>query len=132
MHPALNQGISAKVHDALAGFGEIDHEGKYLAAAADHHFSRLAAREIDDVGRDEIIDHDDIGGLQCAHGAQRQELRVCGSRIEERDGALLRSAGLRARSIQHDVEIALLRLTIGMSDGVGREQLPEGAPGGGR
>jgi hypothetical protein len=128
MPPSLDQGIGAKVHDALAGLGEIDHEGKYFAAASDHHFSRLAAREIDDVGRDEIIDHDDIGGLQRAHRAQRQELRVCGSRIQERDGAALRGACLRARVAHKGVEIALSRLAIAMRDGVRGEQPPEGAP----
>ena len=46
-----------------------------LAAVADQHLPRLAAREVDDFGRDAIIDDDDVGALQCANGAQREQIR---------------------------------------------------------
>ena len=41
-----------------------------MAGLADHHLLRLAPREIEDLRRHQIVEQDDVGGLQRAHRAQ--------------------------------------------------------------
>ena len=84
-------------HHALAGLGEREHgriaivrvAGRTLAGVADQHLPRLAASEVENIRSDEIVDHDHVGRLQGAHGAQREQFGVARARSDERDAASL-------------------------------------------
>ena len=100
-------------HHAPAGAGERDHQGvdlvlpagRAVAGLADQH-PCLAPREIEHIGRHQIVEQDDVGGLQRAHGAQRQQLGIAGAGADQRDRAVLdrrafvprRSAAISAKS----------------------------------
>ena len=58
---------------------------------ADQHAFGLAASEFEDAVGDEIVEEDHVGGLQRAHGLQRQKLGFAGAGADESDTA----AGLR-------------------------------------
>ncbi len=56
-----------------------------MTGLADHHLLRLAAREIQHLAADQIVDQDHIGGLQRAHGAQGEQLRIARAGADEHD-----------------------------------------------
>ena len=81
-------------HHAPAGLGERDHQRSDLAlparrttSLADQHLLCLAAGEVEHLRREVIIDQDDVGRLQRAHGAQRKQLGIAGARADQRDAA---------------------------------------------
>ena len=45
---------------------------------ADQHLLGLAPGEVEDFGRDQIVYENDVGRLQRAHRAQREQLRIAG------------------------------------------------------
>ena len=95
-------------HHAAAGFGERDHQRvdvvlparDFVPGLADQHFLGFAAREIENVGGDQIVEQDHVGRLQRAHGAQRQQFRIARAGADEDDGArfLARRAGASSAS----------------------------------
>ena len=85
----------------------------------------LAAREIQHVARDQIVEQNDVGRLQRAHRAQRQQLRIAGTGADQRHRAVL---GGTAQTFDFGEE-ALKRVLgwrlLRMRDRVCGEQLPE-------
>jgi len=135
---AENHGVAAlEPHHAPAGLGERDHQridlalpaGRPIAGLADQHLLRLAAGKIEDFRRDQVVDQDDVGRLQRAHRAQREELRIARAGADQRDGAGSGNGCLVSRRRQQRVEIGRRRRTVGMADRKAGEQLPEPPPG---
>ena len=89
----------------LPALGERHHQrvdlvllaGGRKAGLADQHLLGLAAGEIEDAGRDQIVDQDHVGRLQRAHRAQRQQFGIAGAGADQRDRAVLDGRALRAR-----------------------------------
>jgi hypothetical protein len=76
--PAEDHGVAAlEAHHVLAGTGQRHHQGIDLlllaggavAGLADQHLFRLAAGEIEDVRRHQIVEQDHVGGMQGPHRA---------------------------------------------------------------
>ena len=92
-------------HHAPAGPGEPDHQrvdvvllaGRPVAGLADQHLLGLAAGEVEHLRRHQIVEQDDVGGLQRAHRAQRQQFRIARARADQRDRALLDASRLPPR-----------------------------------
>ena len=112
----------------LPDLGQRDHQridllllaGGREAGLADHHLLGLAAGEIEDAGRDQIVDQDHVGGLQRAHGAQREQFGIAGAGADQRDGAVIQGRALVACGGEQGVKIGLRGLAD--PDGPARER----------
>ena len=71
-----------------------------IAGLADQHALGLAAGEVEDLGRHQIVEQDDVGRAQRAHGLERQQLRIAGPGADQRDVtcSLAHCAGRAPRS----------------------------------
>ena len=75
------------------------------AGLADQHLPRLAAREVEHLTRHEIVEQDDVGGLQRAHRAQGQQFGIAGAGADQRDRAVLDRAALARHLGDEAIEI---------------------------
>ena len=93
----------------LPDFRELDHQvvdlallaRRPVAGLADHHLLRLAPREIEHLRRDEIVDENDVGGLQRAHGAQGEQLRIARAGADQHDRTRIARDAARLRPSRH-------------------------------
>ena len=95
-----------------------------MAGLADQHLLGFPPREFEDFRRHQIVEQDDVGGVQGTHRAQRQQLRVAGPGADQRHppGA---GRGIGAGDGEQGIEIAGRGIAIGIVHGGGGEQLPE-------
>jgi len=94
-----------------AGLGERDHQRGDLVlparrtSLADQHRLCLAPGEVEHVWREMIIDQNDVGRLQRAHRAQREQLGIARARAHQRDAAGAGGRGLVLGRAQKRIEI---------------------------
>src|SRR5215207_3022942 len=74
-------------HDVPALRGEAERETVGIALPGDRHALRLAAGELEDAGRDQVVEKDRFGRVERADLPQRQLLGIEGTDAEERDPA---------------------------------------------
>src|SRR5690242_8333773 len=99
-----------------------------MAGLTDQHLLRLAPGEIEHLARNKIIDQNDVGRLQRANGAQREQFRVARTRADECHRSGLAFAGLTIHCSDEFRALTFLRHTFGLRDRSANEQLPEAPP----
>ena len=126
---AEDQGIAAlEAHHPLAAFGQRDHErvdlvlpaGGGVAGLAHQHLLRFAARELEDLVRNQIIEQDNVRRLQRAYRAQGEQFWIAGPRADQGDAAGIAGGRVLSRALDKIVEIGLLWFAIRMGERVRR------------
>jgi hypothetical protein len=102
------------------------HDGPW--PVSDQHLPRLAAGEIENLRRYQIVVENHIGRLQRTHGAQRQEFGIARSRAHQRYGSGVATLLPGPRFLQQAVAVRRLRRTAGLCHGKIGKALPERTP----
>ena len=131
---AEDQRVTAlETNDALALFGKAHHQrvdvflfaGGTKAGLADQHFSGFAARKIEHIARDQVVEQNHVSRLQRAHGAQGEQFRIARPCPDQSHRAVFNGGAEAFHFGNKAFEVALARFAVRIGDRVGREQLPE-------